>query len=316
MELAALAQAEVAQNAKNSEVRSGRLRLTHNDAWFSPGPFVNGAVRASIHWTDKTNLPQVLIRKKSAAAPRYYLRALKDGSAELGIKQPEETVLARYPGGTARKAGDEVQLQLARIGHQITAWMDGRLLGSLEDATATEEGSAGIQAQDAEFKSLESIKLDGMSDAEALKLANLDAAGKEMPSAAADAPALPANGWRPFITDLAAIKKRTGVTLLPDGWLRLEEAYLEGPHLRNVALRARLRFRQSTAWALKIRENKVTHEAYTVAVSSDGLRRSRSAAWGWGAKEGNILWRKCRFPAGSPRGRNMNLLSRRPLGMF
>jgi len=287
VELAALPQAEVAQDAKYSEVSAGELHLRRNDAWFSPGPFVNGAVRATIHWTDKTSSPQVLVRK-DANRPRYYLRALPDGSAELGIKGTGETVLARYPGGAARKAGDQVQLQLACIGRQLTAWMDGRQLGSLDDSTITDEGSAGIQGNDADFTALESIKLDGMMESDALRMASLDAAGKVMPSAAAEVPALPMTGWKPFIADVAAVKTKPGVSVLSDGWLRMEGAYLEGPHLRNVALRARLRFQRSTAWALKVRESKLTHEAYTVAVSSDGsavsLRRM-----GVDANGGNIL---------------------------
>jgi formylglycine-generating enzyme required for sulfatase activity len=166
--------------------------------------------------------------------------------------------------------------------------MDGRQMGILEDSTVTDEGSAGIQGNDAEFTALESIKLDGMTETDAWKVASLDATGKEMPSAAAEAPALPVGGWKPFVTDFAVIKTRPGVTLLPDGWLRMEGAFLEGPRLRNAALRTRLRFQQGTAWVLKVRESKLTHEAYTVAVSSDGsavtLRRM-----GVDSKDGNIL---------------------------
>jgi formylglycine-generating enzyme required for sulfatase activity/serine/threonine protein kinase len=53
--------------------------------------------------------------------------------------------------------------------------------------------------------------------------------------------ALPATGWRSMITDMAWLQKQPGITLLPDGWLRLEQTAIPLGRSKNVVIRSKVK---------------------------------------------------------------------------
>jgi serine/threonine protein kinase len=91
-------------------------------------------------------------------------------------------------------------------------------------------------------------------------------------------PAVPAPGatppsggtWQPVFTE--ALKKNPNVTVLPDGWMRVEKAYLDAPRGRHMAIRARMRFSGGTyVWPIRFRDtptNGLMH--YGLSITRDG----------------------------------------------
>ncbi len=96
--------------------------------------------------------------------------------------------------------------------------------------------------------------------------------------------AAPASGgaWRPVFTQ--AMKKRPGVTELPDGWMRVGKTYLDAPGGKDMAIRARMRFTGGTyVWPIRFRDtptNGLMH--YGLSITSDGkfllFRRAMSGS--------------------------------------
>ncbi|MEQ1751598.1 MAG: serine/threonine-protein kinase, partial [Prosthecobacter sp.] len=84
--------------------------------------------------------------------------------------------------------------------------------------------------------------------------------------------AAPASGgaWRPVFTD--AMKKRPGVTELPDGWMRVGKTYLDAPRGKDMAIRARMRFTGGTyVWPIRFRDTPtkgLMH--YGLSITRDG----------------------------------------------
>ena len=191
-----------------------------------------------------------------------YLAGIRQGPPGIGLFDANETHWfdthrqAPLPG----RLDGEHEGVFATQGDTLTLWLDGKLLATVHDSTL----SAGAIA-------IALTKGSPMGDGRIKKVEY-----GELPDAApifatvSSPAALPAVGWLPIITDLPTITTQKGVTLLPDGWVRLDNAYLHGPSQQDVALRTRLRFNGTEAWALKVRERGSAGEAYTVAVSADG----------------------------------------------
>jgi hypothetical protein len=70
--------------------------------------------------------------------------------------------------------GGDFTAQFASIGSEHFVWINGQLLGSVTDDAHGEPGLLGVQAGDGRFKSMETLSLDGLSEAEARKVAGID----------------------------------------------------------------------------------------------------------------------------------------------
>jgi hypothetical protein len=90
------------------------------------------------------------------------------------------------------------------------------------------------------------------------------------PVPAAGAALASGGAWQPVFTD--AMKKRPGVTELPDGWMRAGKTYLDAPRGKDMAIRARMRFTGGTyVWPIRFRDtptNGLMH--YGLSITSDG----------------------------------------------
>jgi serine/threonine protein kinase len=76
--------------------------------------------------------------------------------------------------------------------------------------------------------------------------------------------------WRPVFTE--ALKKSPGVTELPEGWMRVQKAYLNAPGGKDMAIRARVRFTGGNyVWPIRFRDasrNGLMH--YGLSITRDG----------------------------------------------
>jgi hypothetical protein len=86
--------------------------------------------------------------------------------AEINKEEPLKTVPLPSP----LKPGTDAALQIAAIGHNLYAWLDGKLLGSADIGTLGTEGQGSfVSGKDALFRNLDYISLDGVPDDTALK---------------------------------------------------------------------------------------------------------------------------------------------------
>jgi len=81
------------------------------------------------------------------------------------------------------KAGDEFDMELIAIGDKLIGRFNGKLLPIVTDTRLT-EGAVGFQTKHL-VRDLEAINLDGLSEAEAMKLIGLDPQGQPLPDAKA-----------------------------------------------------------------------------------------------------------------------------------
>lgn len=65
-------------------------------------------------------------------------------------------------------------MQAALIGPRMTVWLNGERLSEVDGFPAAVAGVAGVQAQDALFRSVEVLELDGLPEAEARKLIGVE----------------------------------------------------------------------------------------------------------------------------------------------
>jgi hypothetical protein len=168
------------KGGSNPNIRreDGALRLRKNSTWSAPNVNVrNVAVRAVLVWgVPHPYCARLLARMSSAnSGAQYHLELdLDPGKARIGQWLGSLKELKPFALRPALKNGEDVTLQFASIGTRHYAWVNGNFLGSVEDTQITQAGRVGIQAMNACFKSMEWLPLDGMTEAEALKLLGVD----------------------------------------------------------------------------------------------------------------------------------------------
>ncbi len=242
--------AEATQGRKGNEMRGDFLRIQKNDSWLNPDNSTpkNAAIRATLNWAPDS-APKLLFRQQidGGRYSHFYARleneAVRIGSHEMG--GAPDVVLKGFKHSLAAKGPCEVVFAAALLGSRMTIWLDGQKLGDVDGAQNQTPGGIGVQAVDALFRSVEFLNLDGLPEAEALKLA-----GVSQPSAAATPapyPAIGANGdpifppgvwtrlWTPA-EEAATIERKDGDWALLDGRSRGRK-----DTFTNVGLRARFR---------------------------------------------------------------------------
>jgi hypothetical protein len=176
---------------KNATKEGDTLHLQDNATHGAGITVSNGAVRATFVNDGSMRNVRVVTRMGHG---QYYASVWGDHLDVVYQGPPNTKTLKsfRHP-ALPPKDGEEVTFQLASIGSTHSVWLNGQLLGTVEDATSTQPGSLAIQALDGRFKSMEWINLDGLPEAEALKLAGVSASS---PAPSAD------NASRDLLTDL------------------------------------------------------------------------------------------------------------------
>jgi hypothetical protein len=172
----------VASGHRYSSKEGGMLLLRKDEMWAPPDHALvrNGAVRATFVWGAVPSGERLVTRMDDAR--QYYVRVWKDNLTfcfhDYQNGQRREKELKAFPFAPDWTQGSEVTLQLASIGRMHFVWLNGKLLGSVEDDAFMEPGQLAIQATDGRFKSMEWLSLDGLPEAEALKLASVSPSGE------------------------------------------------------------------------------------------------------------------------------------------
>ncbi len=251
---------EATQSRKNVSMQGDLLHVHDSDGWTYERErrlaVTNAALRAVIDWSTPARNPKLLFRETRDQPGRHCYAKLARESVEVGIHRGGDQTLKRLPHGLATQTPREVIFQAALIGTRMTVWLNGQRLGEVDGLPADPTGTAGLQASDALFRSLEILNLDGLPEAEALKLAGITGdAGKSLttpkPTDTKVSATFPPGEWVQPYPDPLKIPNLADFT---DGWARLttQGAYLyprpsgwPSYYIRNGGIRAR--FGESTA---------------------------------------------------------------------
>jgi hypothetical protein len=194
--------------------------------------------------------------------------------------------------------GGDFTAQFASIGSEHFVWINGQLLGSVTDDAHGEPGLLGVQAGDGRFKSMETLSLDGLSEAEARKVAGIDPvspsptlpvpasnASRSDAGGAKSSAAFPPGQWTKVLTTAQEVKANSGgtktLTMREDGWIDSmggEPGILivPGPYRRNQGLRLRGRVQEGgpkILGGISVRRSGLTQgvrERYHTTVNMDG----------------------------------------------
>lgn len=149
------------------------LLLRVDEIWKVPAPGMrDGAIRATVRWDAETNLPRLLTRM--ADGQKHYKADLRPRGIGINLYDRGDKQLKGFPVAKAFQPGDSVVFQLASIGSRHFVWVNGQLLGSVEDASQTGPGALALQANNARYESVEWLPLDGLPEVEARKLIDLE----------------------------------------------------------------------------------------------------------------------------------------------
>jgi serine/threonine protein kinase len=150
----------------------------------------------------------------------------------------------------APKPGEWLLVEIKAVGELLTVRADGKMLGTATDPALLQPGGVVVTStQEGRFRDIEVINLDGLSEAEALKAAGIEA-GSSSPSLPVSQS--PSPTWRKVLTrfeDVPADVRTKGLLRWQDGWLEPISAtqapplvILPGPKVRNGGIRVRGRW--------------------------------------------------------------------------
>lgn len=139
------------------------------------------------------------------------------------VSQPLKTATAEFSGETPRL------LEFAAVGERLILRIDGKLLASAEDAKP-QAGDVLLTQFRGRIRDIEVINLDGLPEAEALKLAGIDAQGNDLRTATSALPSItnqssfPPGQWVKVFTQFEELpddlrNSNSGVKF-DDGWIR------------------------------------------------------------------------------------------------
>lgn len=173
-----------------NRLENGLLYLANHESWSPEGPdekWRNGAIRTTILWEgqNKTSGTKLNIRggfAKGQYSARPSNRELEVVFFKLG---QGDRVLTKFPIDPPLKANEEISVTVAAVGKKLILWANGRHLGSLDHESQSQAAVPNISGADTRFKSCEVINLDGLPEAEALKILGLDQKGRDLRQPAA-----------------------------------------------------------------------------------------------------------------------------------
>jgi hypothetical protein len=181
------------------------------------------------------------ITLRSDSSQRYQLKLLDDRMLGLRFvgQQSTGTTVLESPLPSPLLAGQEITLEFATVGNRLIARAGNSVLKLVSVADAT-SGSVFISGND-DLRDIEAINLDGLPEAEALRLLGVDEQGNDLRGKTGAAEA-----WIDVLRDPSIVTLTKGAEITPEG-LRLpggSGAYVaRGKSLRgDVAMRVRTTF--------------------------------------------------------------------------
>jgi serine/threonine protein kinase len=214
-------------NRPGVTLEAGVLHITQYEGWQPPAVTVNSAIRATVLWSKPNSSKptnghadrRIVMRSQAGVSNYYYVCLYASTVAIAALDQKRTTDLKTFKLDKPPQDGEEVVVQFACVGRRLAVWVRGEYIGSVEDDSISKAGKAGMQANDGFFKNVETMNLDGLSEAEALKalgIADVSASPSlQVPGAASTFP--PGQWVNPF----ADLSKLPGLAEFKDGWARL-----------------------------------------------------------------------------------------------
>ncbi len=237
----------------DQKVVDGRLHISSHHA-LRPDPVAklqDAAMRASLVWKADTGDVKLSSRYLSSSetvklpATTAWFARFTATSVSIGTTDNTDTNVRSIPLNPPIAVGDKVTLKFASIGRRHLVWVNDRLIGEATSEQFIQKGFVRLSAGEALFDSFEHINLDGLPEAEALKLV-----GVSQPSAAAIPPPYPTTGadgeavFPPGVwTRLWTAAEEAATIERKDGDWALLNAHSHGRStvFTNVGLRARFR---------------------------------------------------------------------------
>ena len=203
-----------------AEKQGPYLHSMNYRGWAAPAASMqNVAARATVHVTEERSDARLIARFNHARVYPY-LRVFRT-VAEMCAQRPgREEVLKTIKLPQPLQPGADVTMKIAVIGDRMQAWVNGQDLGTVEIGDLRHPGATHLSGQDALFKNLEILNLDGLPEAEALKIASGSvSAGVSQSSGAAtkDAPFVNSLGMKFVPVPITYSPERPRPPLVPGG---------------------------------------------------------------------------------------------------
>jgi serine/threonine protein kinase len=194
------------------------------------GPERNGVVRMKAKYEKGAPGPQLLGRDAASGTKETYtLQVEAPGTVRLSHWQDATSqgrVLQRFTPPAPLQPGQDYELELIIIGSTLAAKLNGTALGSVEDSAISKGlfGAGNAQNVPAQVKTLHILNLDGLSEAEALKVAGIDTVTPSNTAPVSKSSAYPPGQWVKVLTKREALDPTS--VLLRDK-LRFENGWLD-----------------------------------------------------------------------------------------
>jgi serine/threonine protein kinase len=227
------------------------------------------------------------IRFTATKESKFELRIRDHGTRFYALKNDKTLVHAATAAGGMQHANlassqgtrpskDEMTWEIAAVGNRVMARIDSELIGPLLDDRIS-DGHPSFANLLGTVRDIEVINLDGLSEAEALKILGVDEKGNDLrkpavvaattpaPSASPSSPQFPPGQWVKVFTkleDLPVDLRKAGLKI-EDGWIRvrrdMDNLLKPAPQFTgNYAMRARFK-RDVQAWevgAIRLRQSE------------------------------------------------------------
>jgi len=153
---------------------------------FTKSDVRNFGVKLRVQIVDSAGQTHIRLRRKTGM---YSLGLLKGGTLSLrhltAASGGEISALGKKPDPDIKVVpGDEVEMEFATVGKQLVARLNGRLIGFATD-DRLREGYGSLHNEVNKVSDLEVINLDGLSEAEALRILGVDEKGNDLRALAA-----------------------------------------------------------------------------------------------------------------------------------
>jgi serine/threonine protein kinase len=278
-----------------------KRRAMWDDGWIqsaSPGVQLNLAVPSTLDGNygirarfrrGGNNVHGILVRRQAGdKAGLYQLRLDNDVLTCSRREGSRYHVLSSGRNASHKEAKDEFSLEFAAIGSRFFGRLDSRLLCAGTDATHL-KGAGGVYVGDMAVRDIEVINLDGLPEAEALKILGVDEKGNDLrQKPAAVASATPAtSSLSPSVSKSSSpsfapgqwVKVFTKVEDLPegmrglqsggmaDGWIKARNANdnlmlpqsLQGNYAMRMTIRLNASGENNSKFAIRLNDGSYNH---------------------------------------------------------
>jgi formylglycine-generating enzyme required for sulfatase activity len=230
----------------------------------------------------KENITNINLRNNSDGTSRYQLD-IKSGGTIFGAQKREQNdypLLWAIPLPKPNKVGDTCRMEFAAVENRLVGRFDDTVFKSVIDNSIA-EGFVSISS-DEDLRDIEVLNLDGLPEAEALRLLGVDEQGKDLrgKTGASPSPSLPVSSSPSSATKAAPLEP--GAIRLWDAPEKLTSTP-KGISWKDDALLI-----HSSVMAVRVDNKPLTHRDSIVRFS---LRMNRDAQWA------NVIVRDTGTPA-------------------